>query len=229
MAAVDRTRAEPEERPGTVDAGVAAAVQLDRPADRVEVAAPAAARPIRSGVRVASPEPVRVIRAVVPVSRVLRRTAEPARLDRAARPAAAAPAVAAVPLAPAALAGAAAPPAPAVVAAAAVVRVGPADPRCAARARARAANFACDLAVAARLHAAIRSPMVANVRRDGPIGLSATLHQHRGQAARSRRALLPLLSASRGPRRAAPRSLARASRRTSARAAEDAASSVTEK
>jgi len=215
MAAVDRTRAEQEERPGTVDAGVAAAVRLDRRADRVEVAAPAAARPIRSGVRVASPEPVRVIRAVVPVSRVLRLTAEPARLDRAARPAAA---VAAAPLAPVA-----------VAAAAVVGPVGPADPRCAARARARAASFACDLAVVARLHAAIRSPMVANVRRDGPIGLSATLHQHRGQAARSRRALLPLLSASRGPRRAAPRSLARASRRTSARAAEDAASSVTEK
>jgi len=212
---VDRTRAEPEERPGTVDAGVAAAVQLDRPADRVEVAAPAAARPIRSGVRVASPVPVRVIRAAVPVSRVLRRTAEPARLDRAARPAAA---VAAAPLAPVA-----------VAAAAVVEPVGPADPRCAARAPARAASFACDRAVAARLHAAIRSPMVANVRRDGPIGLSATLHQHRGQAARSRRALLPLLSASRGPRRAAPRSPARASRRTSARAAEDAASSVTEK
>ena len=64
---------------------------------------------------------------------------------------------------------------------------------------------------------------------DGPIGLSATLHQHRGQAARSRRARLPLLSASRVPRRAAPRSPARASRRTSARPAEDAASSAAEK
>ena len=101
--------------------------------------------------------------------------------------------------------------------------------QCAGRARARAASFACDPAAAARLRAAIRSPMAANVRPDGRIGLSATLHRHRGQAARSHRARLPLLSASRDPRRAAPRSPARASRQTSARPAEDAASSAAEK
>ena len=95
--------------------------------------------------------------------------------------------------------------APAVAAAAAVDRAAPADPRCAARAPARAASSACDRAAAAPLRAAIRSPTAANVRPDGPIGLSATLHRRRGQAARSRRARLPLLSASRGPRRAAPR------------------------
>ena len=93
MVAVDRTPAEPAEQPVAGDAGAAAAAPRDPRADRAEVAAPAAARPIRSGVRVASPAPVLVTLAAVPASRVLRRTAEPARLDRAARPAAAAQAV----------------------------------------------------------------------------------------------------------------------------------------
>jgi len=237
-AVVDRAPAARAEEWEVEDAGAEVVARLDRWVDVAAVEAPAAARRIRCGVRAASPAPARAMSAAVPASPVRRRTAEPARLDRAARPAAAAPAVAAAPQVPAVSAGAAAPPAravlaarpaPAAAAAPAVDRAGRADPRCAARARARAASFACDPAVAAPLRAAIRSPMAANVRPDGPIGLSATPHRHRDQAARSHRARLPLLSASRGPRRAAPRSPARASRRTSARPAEDAASSAAEK
>ena len=76
--------------------GGAAAARRDPWADRAAVAAPAAARRIRSGVPAASPAPARATSAAVPASPVLRRTAEPARLDRAARPAAEAPAVVAV-------------------------------------------------------------------------------------------------------------------------------------
>ena len=60
------------------------------------------AAPCSNGVRVASPAPALATLAAVPASRVLRRTAEPARLDRAARPAAAARAVVAAQPAPAA-------------------------------------------------------------------------------------------------------------------------------
>ncbi len=83
MAAVDRTPPEPAEQPVAGDAGAAAAAPLDPWADRAEVAAPVAARPIRSGAQVASPAPVLAMPAAVPASRVLRRTAEPARLGRA--------------------------------------------------------------------------------------------------------------------------------------------------
>jgi len=215
-AAVERAPPGRAERPEVADAAVAAAPRAP-PADRAEVAAPAVARRIRSGVLVASRAPALVIPAAVPASRVRRWTAEPARPDRGARPA------------PEVLAGAAAPPARAAAVAALVDRAGRADPRSAVRALARATSFACTPAAAARRRGATRSPMAANVRRDGPTKLSATLHQPRGQAARSRRACLPLLSAPRGPRRAAQPSPARAFRGTSANRVEDAASSAEEK
>jgi hypothetical protein len=200
-AAVDRAPAEQAEQPETAGAGAEAQARRDPRADRAEVAAREAARRIKSGALAARRAPAPVIPAAAPASRVLRRTAEPARPDRPARPA------------PEVLAGAAAPPArvvlaaplaPAVAAATVVDRVGRADQRCAARARARAVSSACTRAAAARLRGAIHFPMVANVRRDGPIRLSATLLRRQGRAARSRRARLPLPSASRGPRRAAP-------------------------
>ena len=50
-----------------------------------------------------------------------------------------------------------------------------------------------------------RFPTAASVRTDGPIGLSATGCRHRDLGAKSRRARLPVLTASRDRRRAAPR------------------------
>ena len=170
-AAVDRTPAEQAEQPEVADVEEAAA-RRDPWADRAEVAAPAAARRIRSGVQVASPAPACATPAAVPASRVLRRMAERARLDRAARPAAEAPAVAAARRARAAEVATAAARADAVdpegapdAAEREAARAARVEQQCAARARARAASFACAPAVAARLRAAIRSPMAANVRR----------------------------------------------------------------
>ena len=212
--------------PEAAGAEAEAAARRDRKVDEAEVAAPVAAHRIRSGVPGASPAAALATPAAVPASPVRLRMVERVARPEPAGPAQEALAGAAAPLARAVLAVRLA---PAVAAAAVVDRAGRADPRCAARARARAASFACDPAVAAPLRAAIRSPMAANVRRDGRIGLFATLLRHRDQAARSHRARLPLLSASRDPRRAAPRSPAPASRQTSARPAEDAASSAAEK
>jgi hypothetical protein len=217
MGAGARARAERAAEPEVAGEEAEAAARRARKVDAAEVAAPAAARRIRSGVQVASPAPEPAMSAAVPASGVLRPTAEPARLDRVARPAAlvtaAAPRARAVP---------AARPAPAGAEALPVERAGRGNLRCAARAHARAANSACAPAAAGRLSGAIRFPMAASVRPDGPIGPSATPHRRPGQAARSRRARRPLLSAPPGPRRAAPRSPAVASRRTSVRAAGDA-------
>jgi len=191
------------------------------------VAAPVVARRIRSGAPVASPVPALVTPAAVPASparlRMEEREAHPVRPAVREAEAPAGPAGSLGRVALAAWVGPVAAAAPVVDPAARV------DPHCAVRAHARAANSACAQAVAARLHRAIRSPMAASVRQDGPIGLSATLHQHRGQAARSRHASRLALSASRAPRRAEPRSPALASRQTSARPAGDAASSLAER
>ena len=90
-AAVERMPAAQAEQPEVADVEEAAA-RRDPRADRAAVAAPVAARRIRSGVPVASPAPAPAMSAAVPASPARRRTAEPARLNWAARPAAEAPA-----------------------------------------------------------------------------------------------------------------------------------------
>jgi hypothetical protein len=201
--AVDRTPAVRAEPPEAVDVAGAAARREPR-ADRAAVAVPVAARPIRSGVRAASPAPAPALSAAVPASPVRRRTAEPARLDRLARPAAEAPAAVAVrPARADEVATAAAPADAADPEAARAARV---ERRYAGHALAPAARSACDRAAAERPCPVFLFPTAVSVRADTRTVRSAPTserHRVRVPAASRHRARHLLPTASRSPRRAA--------------------------
>jgi hypothetical protein len=202
--AVGRMPAAQAEQPEVADVEEAAAARREPRADRAAVAAPAAARPIRSGVQVASPAPACAPSAAAPASPVLRWMAERARLDRAARPAAEAPAVVAV--RPARAAEVATAEARADAADREAARAARVEQQCAGHALAPAARSACDRAAAERPCPVFLFPMAVSVRADTHTVRSAPTSERRrvrAPAASRHRALHLLLIASRSPRRAA--------------------------